>query len=299
MDDQRQQKPSSKKRVRSVSGQQGQVDASSSDEPRSPLKNSRATREDKGVPRLEERDLIVLRWVLQMYAVRFDQLQVLLARHSPKQGELADPEHVSPSTVRTHLRRWKKLGLVLYRKILAGKADPLWCWITPYGLRFLAFEEDQNGELITYTYYEPKDKELKHLYLINQARLYIEQSYPKYTFKSERQLRREQHARPKAIKQRHFTDGLIYRPDGRPIALEVERWDKAGERLHGILQELARTYHRTWYFMGRKARTAVKKAFAKLPEAEQKRIQLLSSEEKLLGLPPVKSTEPETEISEE
>jgi hypothetical protein len=275
-------KQTTRKRTSSSRAKKSQGDNAAPDAPGE--KNVRATREDKGIPRLEERDLIVLRWVLQMYAVRFDQLQVLLARHSPKKEELADPEHVSPSTVRTHLRRWKALGLVVYKKILADKDNPLWCWITPYGLKFLA-EEDQYGEAIIYTHYVPKEKDLKHLYLINQARLYIEHSYPTYTFKSERQLRREQSARPKAIKQKHFTDGLVYRPDGRAIALEVERWDKAAERLEGILQELARTYHRTWYFVSKRARTAVKKAYAKLPEEERRRIQVLSSEVKLLGQP--------------
>jgi hypothetical protein len=276
-------KQTTRKRTSASRAKKGQEDNAAPDAP-GEKKNVRATREDKGIPRLEERDLIVLRWVLQMYAVRFDQLQVLLARHSPKKEELADPEHVSPSTVRTHLRRWKALGLVVYKKILADKDNPLWCWITPYGLKFLA-EEDQHGEAIIYTYYAPKEKDLKHLYLINQARLYIERSYPEYTFKSERQLRREQSARPKAIKQKHFTDGLVYRPDGRAIALEVERWDKGAERLEGILQELARSYHRTWYFVSKKARTAVKKAYAKLPEEERRRIQVLSSEVKLLGQP--------------
>jgi hypothetical protein len=261
-------------------------------------KPRRTTREDKGIPRLEERDFIVLRWTLQMYAVRFDQLQRLLARHSPKQEELADPEHVSPSTVRTHLRRWKALGLVRYTKILAAKEDPLWCWLTPYGLRFLSFEEDENGDAIFYTYYEPREGDLKHMFLINQARLYIEQSYPDYSFKSERQLRREQSARPKAIKQRHLTDGLFYRPDGRPIALEVERWDKSGVRLEAILTELAETYHRTWYFVSKKANTAVRKAHTKLPDGAQQRIQILSSEVKLLGFPPAKEIEP-GELSEE
>ena len=288
-------KKTPRKRATNASHGSGQGDAASN---LGGEKKARATREDKGIPRLEERDLIVLRWILQMYAVRFDQLQILLARHSPKKEELTDPEHVSPSTVRTHLRRWKALGLVVYRKILYAKEDPLWCWITPYGLRFLAFEEDQNGETITYSYYEPKEKDLKHMYLINQARLYIEKHYPTYTFRSERQLRREQNARPKAIKQKHLTDGLVYRPDGRAIALEIERWDKAAEKLPGILHELTQTYHRTWYFVSKKARTAVTKAVAKLPELERKRIQILSSEVKLLGLPPAKGGEQE-EVTEE
>ena len=286
-----------KKRTRSPGNRQAKKNQEAEGLKAEPTK-PRATREDKGIPRLEERDFIVLRWVLQMYAVRFDQLQRLLARHSPKKEELADPEHVSPSTVRTHLKRWKALGLVRYNKILANKDNPLWCWLTPYGLRFLAFEEDQNGDPVVYTYYEPREGDLKHLYLINQARLYIEQSYPSYTFKSERQLRREQSARPKAIKQRHFTDGLFFRPDGRPIALEVERWDKAATRLEKILAELAQTYHRTWYFVSTRANTAIRKAHAKLPEVEQRRIQILSSEVKLQGLPP-KEAEPESEISEE
>lgn len=246
-------------------------------------KKERATRQDKGIPRLELRDLIVLRWILQMYCVRFDQLQVLLALHSSKRQELVDPEHVSPSTVRTHLGRWKALGLVRYKKILYAKEDPLWCWITPYGLRYLAFEMDEEEQPIIYTYYEPKPRDLPHLFLINQARLYIEQQYPSYTFRSERQLRREQSARPKHIKRPHLTDGIFYRPDGFAIALEVERYDKAGTRLKSILEELAARYHRTWYFVGKKARRAIDTALAQLPELQRQRIQVLSAEVKLLG----------------
>jgi len=251
-----------------------------------PENKKRAPRGDKGLPRLEERDLIVLRWMMQMYAVRFDQLQVLLARHSPKKNELKDPEHVSGSTVRTHLDRWKTLKLVEYRKIYAGKDEPLWCWLSSYGLNYLANEEDEYDKLIVYSYFLPKpNRDLTHIYLINQARLYIEKQYPNYIWRSERQLLKQQAARPKAIKQKHITDGLLYRPDGRAIALEVERWDKAEDRLDAIMQELAQTYHRTWYFVSKKARSAVLKARAKLPEKERKRIQVLFSEVKLLGQP--------------
>ena len=255
-----------------------------SDQPQ-PHKKKRATREDKGLPRLEERDFVVLRWIMLMYCVRFDQLQVLLALHSPKRGELVDPEHVSPSTVRTHLRRWRILGLVRYKKILAAKEDPLWCWLTPYGLRFLAFEEDQDEQAIVYTYYEPKPRDLPHIFLINQARLYIERQYPAYVFQSERQLRREQQQSPRHIKKPHLTDGLFFKPDGRAIALEVERYDKAGSRLKSILEELAQHYHRTWYFVEKKARTAIDTALAQLPEPQRRRIQVLSAEVKLLGWP--------------
>jgi hypothetical protein len=261
-------------------------------------KTKRATRQDKGMPRLELRDLVVLRWIMQMYCVRFDQLQVLLALHSPKREELEDPEHVSPSTVRTHLGRWKILGLVRYKKILAGKEDPLWCWLTPYGLRYLAFEEDQDEQAIVYTYYEPKPRDLPHIFLINQARLYIERQYPAYVFRSERQLRREQQSRPKHIKKPHLTDGLFYKPepDGRAIALEVERYDKAGTRLKSILEEVTTRYHRTWYFVGKKARTAINTALAQLPEPQRRRIQVLSAEVMLLGWP---AEEHEEEVSEE
>ena len=282
-------------RSRNTSRRQ-QVKRQSQDAQPKPQKKQRATRQDKGIPRLEPRDFIVLRWIMQMYCVRFDQLQVLLARHSPKREELEDPEHVSPSTVRTHLLRWKALGLVRYRKILYAKEDPLWCWLTPYGLRYLAFEEAEDEQAIVYTYYEPKPRDLPHIFLINQARLYIEQQYPAYTFRSERQLRREQSARPKHIKKPHLTDGLFYRPDGRAIGLEVERYDKAGTRLKSILGELAARYHRTWYFVGHLARTAVSKALAQLPEEQQKRIQVLSAEEKLLGQP---TGEQEEEVTEE
>ena len=262
-------------------------------------KKKRATRRDKGKPRLSERDLIILRWIMHMYAVRFDQLQVLLARHSPKRTQLKDSEQVSGSTVRTHLDRWETLGLVEFKKIYAPIDDPLWCWISPYGLRYLAHEEDENGKAIIYSYFLPKpNRDLTHIYLVNQARLYIEDQYPDYSWRTERQLLKQQAARPKAIKQKHITDGLIVRQDGREIALEVERWDKAESRLEAILRELAQTYHRTWYFVSKPARKAVKKARAKLSEVERKRIQVFKSEVKLLGQPEDKEDMSE-DISEE
>jgi len=65
----------------------------------------------------------------------------------------------------------------------------------------------------------------------------------------------------------------------------ASRTFRIGYYITPIMQELAQTYHRTWYFVSKKARKAVLKARAKLPEEERKRIQVLFSEVKLLGQP--------------
>lgn len=235
-------------------------------------KPPRTTRKDSGLPRLTPRDLLVLLWIAQQYAIRIDQLQHLLARLSGV--ELENPGRVSASTARTAIARWQRLGLVVCRKILASRDDPAWIWLTPRGLHYL-----ETG----FSYYEPKPGALAHLYLINQARLYVEAQRPDDTWKSERELRKEEEARPKHFKAPHRSDGLLLKPDGSAIAVEVERYDKGQSRLVEILRDLSSKYHRTWYFVAKSAMRVMNKALADLSEEQRQTIQILSIEEKLLG----------------
>lgn len=237
-------------------------------------KPPRVTRRDSGLPRLTPRDLLILWWIAQQYTIRIDQLQRLLARHS--EVKLEDPERVSLSTARTAIARWQRLGLVICKKILASKDDPAWIWLTPRGLQYL-----ETG----FSYYEPKPGALAHLHLINEARLYVEAQRPNDTWKSERQLRKEEEARPKHFKAPHRSDGLLVRQDGLAIAVEIERYDKGQDRLVEILQDLSAKYHRTWYFVAKPAMRVMQKALAELSEVQRVTIQVLSIEEKLLNQP--------------
>src|SRR5260370_27911509 len=105
---------------------------------------SRKSRSDRG-PRLTERDRKALSWIGQQYAVRLDQLQILLARlgepgdyaRKPKEGG-----RLTQKRTMDLVRRWQQLGLVSYGWFLHG--DPAWVWFSAEGLRVV---RQQIGDL--------------------------------------------------------------------------------------------------------------------------------------------------------
>jgi len=149
-----------------------------------------------------------------------------------------------------------------------------WLWVTRRGQEFVG--------LADLRYYEPKLESLRHLYYVNQARLYAEQQRPDGIWKSERLIRYEQPALPVGRKASHLPDGLLMTTAGEPIAaIEVELTPKKRERVLEILKELSSLYRRTWYFVAQPAWTVVEAALAQLPEQQRKSIQLLRVEDKL------------------
>lgn len=72
---------------------------------------------------LTHRDRLCLRWVALQYAIRFDQLQVLLYRHTPE----ADRYKCKPGSDRVSLdrtyeiiKKWQAMGLIEKKIILHG-----------------------------------------------------------------------------------------------------------------------------------------------------------------------------------
>jgi hypothetical protein len=113
----------------------------------------RKPRRDRG-PRLTPRDPVMLRWMGEQYALRFDQIQRLLARFST--GALLTPGRVSESTARPTIDRWEMAGLVVSKKILADEQG--YCWVTlavrrPVGQDFLTLL-DTNQETLLPLYHQ-------------------------------------------------------------------------------------------------------------------------------------------------
>ncbi|GHO73971.1 hypothetical protein KSD_17420 [Ktedonobacter sp. SOSP1-85] len=227
-------------------------------------------RPDAGV-RYTEEERRCLRWTAEQGGAQFEQVQRLLARLSPNPEKLANPMMLSVQRTRKKKDRWKDGGLIAYKIFEANKKG--WLWLTRQGLEFVGL-----GDL---RYYEPKLESLRHLYYVNQARLYIEQQRPEDVWKSERLIRYEQPAFSAGKKVPHVPDALLQKPNGETIAIEVELTLKKRERILAILKESTHTYHRTWYFVARPAWTTVEAALAQLPEHQRKRVQILSVEEKL------------------
>jgi hypothetical protein len=89
-------------------------------------------------PAPTHRDVEILAWVAEQYAVRADTLALLLGRRSPETpqtihrwqyapGQWAELPALSEATVRYHLRRWLHAGWVRPQRAL-GRT-----WIVPTG----------------------------------------------------------------------------------------------------------------------------------------------------------------------
>lgn len=200
---------------------------------------------------LTPRDLTCLAWIALQYAIRFDQLQQLLFRHTPAQ----DRYKLKPGTDRLSLdrtyeiiNRWLALGLVEKKIILHG--DKLWVWLTREGLRTVELSFNYSGT--------PSSVTLPHLYAINQVRLFVESKRPDDGWQSERQIRKEAPPLVHGETRPHTPDAILTNvKNGKITAIEVERSAKNDGELEDDLRELAVTYRSIWYFATKKTKRQV------------------------------------------
>ena len=220
---------------------------------------TRKPRRDKGEIRLNDRDLLVLQWIGEQYAVRFDTLQVLLG-HSAQQVTKVE-NLLGDTSARRVLDRWKQENLVQDRKILSGQ--PKWVWLTAHGLRQMNLP------------YKPKDPvagQLLHLHLVNRIRLHAEAKYAHFkSWRGERQMRYE-HWNDKAF---HVPDGEVILTNNEVIAVEIERTLKSRRRIDAIVKQLDHQYGKVWYFVSAETRAAVQAA----TDAKRGKFSLLSLED--------------------
>lgn len=195
---------------------------------------ARKPRQDKGQMRWTPRDLEVVRWIGEQYAVRLDQLAIKLARLTPVPTQGAGS--LRDDTVYKLVTRWKQAGVV--ERVVLLSHTPAWVWLSREGL-------EQMG--LPYRVWRPKVQGLAHLYAVNQVRLWVEGRYPMATWCPERQLNSERGFTRKQARQPHRPDAEV-EIGGKRVAIEVELSDKVPGRLAAILYELARTYDGVWYF---------------------------------------------------
>ncbi len=193
-----------------------------------PSPRRRGPRSDIGRIKFTDRDTFALRWIAHQYAIRLDQLQWLLGQMPGRQAE--HPDWISETAARNVVARWMKAGWVQAEQIRAR--EPLWIWPTRAALRKLGFP---------YTYRDIKQTgldSLNHLYAINEIRL-SQCDENKARWVSERQLLQGvQHIKGKDLL--HRPDAVIYRPNGRVIAVEAELSTKIAQELAENLMELVR-----------------------------------------------------------
>lgn len=223
--------------------------------------SGRKERRDKGSVLITERDERLLRWIGEQYAVRLDQLQVLLGRQAQAETQRADL--VSEGTARRVVARWVKAGWAERRKF--GHREPEWVWPTSKGMQVADLE---------YRALEPSLALLKHTYEVNRIRLSTEERLgTEAVWKSERMI--------KPIRQRdvavHYADAEV-EIRGRTIGLEIERTAKGPVVLRSILAGLVREYKYVWYFVAPPAMSGVLRAVQALPDGERRQIALYDLE---------------------
>jgi len=214
-------------------------------------------RSDKGRVLITQRDEELLRWVGEQYAVRLDQLQVLLGRQAQAQTQVAGL--VSEGTARRVVRRWVAAGWAERRKI--GHREPEWIWPTKAGMEVAD---------LTYRAMEPRLALLKHIYEVNRIRLSVEARHGDAAlWRSERAI---MPARQRAIEV-HYADAEV-EIRGVTIGLEIERTPKKPIDVAAIVAGLVREYRVIWYFVAPPALSGVQRAVRALPDDARARIKL-------------------------
>lgn len=227
------------------------------------------TRLNKG-PQMTPRLEYTLCFLGEQGTVRLDQLQRLLARLSPNPEKLKDGTMLSTARTQKFLKRWAAEGLFEYKVFRLH--EPAWFWLTQRGLKYVN---------LNLRYYEPSPSMLAHIYAVNNIRLLIEARRPTVTWRSERQLRAEQHAREKNVSIKHLPDAELLLDGGQSrIAIEVELTAKSESRLQDILYDLAanKRYTAIWYFAPESVSQTVQHALVKLPPDHRKRFAIYDLE---------------------
>lgn len=213
---------------------------------------ARKERSDKGSIKITERDLEVLRFIGQQYAVRADQLARLLKR--PQVGALSD------SATRAVLSRWEKAGLADSRKVIAD--EPRFIWLTRKGL-------DEVG--LAFKAWTPTAASLAHIFWTNQVRMHTEDRHPEASWRSERELRKGRVMQSINDAHAHEVDAEIDLPQG-VVAVEVELTSKSVERRRSIMAEVVRRYATAWYFAPPNVAALLDEAATSVPGGDRVRV---------------------------
>jgi len=220
---------------------------------------SRKTRSDAGQLIFTERDRFALQWITEQYAIRLDQLQLLLTQLSvvePINGEL-----LGYPTVMTKLRKWIKAGYVEYERILAS--GPGWIFMRRAGIKVAGLD---------YPARKPDWCRLKHIYAVNQVRLLVDHDY----WRDERQIKMDRERGSEQI----IPDAEMWLEgdaENDPIAVEVQLSPLMAERFQEKMAKLTDffAYRRVrFYVPSERLAAAARRARESLSFADQGKIEI-------------------------
>src|SRR3954469_24111610 len=183
-----------------------------------------ARRAGAGLVRATERDLRLLRWVAEQYAVSIPQLARLMGRS----------EHAA----RWLRARWQRAGWAQGRTLLVGR--PVFVWLTRDGSRVAS---------AGYKQWEPNAGALAHIEAVNEVRLLVAQRRPEAVWVCERELSARPLPGAPSVRS-HRPDAVVRVEGGRRVAVEVELTLKSRARLERIVGQLLGEFDAVWYFAG-------------------------------------------------
>ncbi len=213
---------------------------------------------------MTQRDRACFLWIAMQYAIRLDQLQRLLYRHTPEADRYKlrqDVDYVSLDRVYKWIKKWTEHGFIEKDTILHH--DQSWIWLTRAGMREVEIHFNYSGA--------PSSSRIPHLYYINQVCLATQAKRPGDIWKSERQIRKELPAAAKGENQPHTPDALFTNTTkGKITGIEVEVHAKTDAELEDVLRELAVSYKSIWYFTTSTTRRQVEKLLDTFEPSMQK-----------------------------
>lgn len=214
-----------------------------------------------------------------MYAVRGDQIRLLLSRYPdpahPPQGQL-----VSESVTREQIARWVRAGWIVYRRVLA--TGPGWAYVTKKGLQLV----DREGIFLAKA---PSPKRLNHLFAVNQVRLWMDVQQD-YSWRSERVVRAELELK-RGESSGSIPDAVIF-PKNIRTAVEVQiselkphEWvSKLKALVYSWAENYQRRYPWVWIYVAtEELKEAAEAAIDELDSDDQKRVFVVVENDLLIG----------------
>jgi len=171
--------------------------------------------------RASARDLELLRFVGEQFAVTLPQLARLMGR--------------SQHAARWLRSRWERAGWAQGRALLVG--EPVFVWLTRRGMRAAGLD---------FSVWRPNPGALAHIAAVNEVRLHLAERRPDAVWVCERELAREPRRELGGFGA-HRPDALVV-VDDRELAIEVELTQKRRSRAELIMREHLAHYGGAVYF---------------------------------------------------
>jgi hypothetical protein len=174
-------------------------------------------------PVVVPRDVKLLGWISEQYAISDVQLARLMSRKVPTAVSL--------------VWRWQAAGWVHARKLIVD--EPRLVWPTADGRRIATSPHRP---------WQPSHGAVRHILRVNDVRMWLQELRPGAQWISERTLA-QQDGHGTSFRRAHRPDGVLVAE--QRAAVEVELTPKPVGRLGGIVEELLADHDVVWYFVSR------------------------------------------------